>query len=95
MRILEASSFRVTRSTDLDVDDDEAEDLLEALEDRLRRQSLQPGRAARGRTPDVADRCFGLLMRELQVAERDVHRLPAPLGLVDLWNAPRPRSARI
>jgi len=85
MRILEASSFRVTRSTDIDVDDDDAEDLLEALEDRLRRRRFSPAvrlEIERRTSPQV----LRLLMRELQVGERDVYRLPAPLGLVDLWN---------
>ena len=85
MRILESSSFRVTRSSDLDVDDDDAEDLLEALEDRLRRRRFSPAvrlEVERRTSPQV----LALLMRELQVSDRDVYRLPAPLGLVDLWN---------
>src|SRR5688500_12646495 len=85
MRILESSSFRVTRSSDLDLDDDDAEDLLEALEDRLRRRRFSPAvrlEVERRTSPQV----LSLLMRELQVADRDVYRLPAPLGLVDLWN---------
>ena len=85
MRILESSSFRVTRSSDLDIDDDDAEDLLEALEDRLRRRRFSPAvrlEVERRTSPQV----LALLMRELQVTERDVYRLPAPLGLVDLWN---------
>jgi polyphosphate kinase len=85
MRILEASSFRVTRSTDLDIDDDDAEDLLEALEDRLRRRRFSP--AVRLEVErHTSEHVLALLMRELQVTERDVYRLPAPLGLVDLWN---------
>jgi len=85
MQILESTSFRVTRSSDLDIDDDDAEDLLEALEDRLRRRRFSPAvrlEVERRTSPQV----LSLLMRELQVAERDVYRLPAPLGLVDLWN---------
>ncbi|MBA2633753.1 MAG: RNA degradosome polyphosphate kinase, partial [Chloroflexi bacterium] len=85
MRILESSSFRVTRSSDIDLDDDDAEDLLEALEDRLRRRRFSP--AVRLEVERRTSRqVLALLMRELQVAERDVYRLPAPLGLVDLWN---------
>ena len=85
MRILDSSSFRVTRSIDIDVDDDDAEDLLEALEDRLRRRRFSPAvrlEVERGTSAHV----LALLMRELQVTERDVYRLPAPLGLVDLWS---------
>ena len=85
MRILESSSFRVTRSIDIDVDDDDAEDLLEALEDRLRRRRFSPAvrlEVERRTSANVLE----LLMRELQVTDRDVYRLPAPLGLVDLWS---------
>ena len=85
MRILESSSFRVTRSSDIDLDDDDAEDLLEALEDRLRRRRFSP--AVRLEVERrTSTQVLALLMRELQVTERDVYRLPAPLGLVDLWN---------
>jgi polyphosphate kinase len=85
MRILESSSFRVTRSIDIDVDDDDAEDLLEALEDRLRRRRFSPAVRLEVERRTSAQ-VLALLMRELQVAERDVYRLPAPLGLVDLWS---------
>ena len=84
MRILESSSFRVTRSIDLDVEDDD-EDLLEALEDRLRSRRFSP--AVRLEVERrTSSQVLNLLMRELQMTDRDVYRLPAPLGLVDLWN---------
>ncbi|MEO7294868.1 MAG: RNA degradosome polyphosphate kinase [Candidatus Limnocylindria bacterium] len=85
MKILESTSFRVTRSSDIDLDDDDAEDLLVALEDRLRSRRFSPAvrlEVERRTSTQVLD----LLMRELQVTERDVYRLPAPLGLADLWN---------
>ena len=85
MRILESSSFRVTRSIDIDVDDDDAEDLLEALEDRLRRRRFSPAVRLEVERRTSAQ-VLNLLMRELQVTERDVYRLPAPLGLADLWS---------
>ena len=85
MRILESSSFRVTRSIDLDLDDDDAEDLLEALEDRLRSRRFSP--AVRLEVERrTSTQVLTLLMRELQVTDRDVYRLPAPLGLADLWS---------
>ncbi|MDQ3345835.1 MAG: RNA degradosome polyphosphate kinase, partial [Chloroflexota bacterium] len=85
MKILESSSFRVTRSIDLDIDDDDAEDLLEALEDRLRSRRFSP--AVRLEVERrTSTQVLSLLMRELQLTEREVYRLPAPLGLVDLWN---------
>ncbi|MBA2265308.1 MAG: RNA degradosome polyphosphate kinase [Chloroflexi bacterium] len=85
MKILESSSFRVTRSIDLDLDDDDAEDLLEALEDRLRSRRFSPAVRLEVERRTSAQ-VLSLLMRELQLTERDVYRLPAPLGLADLWH---------
>jgi len=85
MRIMEASSFRVTRSRDFELDDDDTEDLLEALEDQLRRRRFSPAvrlEIERG----MSERVLALLLRELQLNPDDVYRLPAPLGLVDLWD---------
>jgi polyphosphate kinase len=85
MQIDEAASFRVTRSTDIELDDDDTEDLLASLEDQLRRRRFSPAvrlEVDRRMSETVLD----LLVRELQLTERDVYRLPAPLGLVDLWS---------
>jgi polyphosphate kinase len=84
MRILEHHAFRVTRDADLEVDDDGAEDLLEALEDELRRRRLSP--AVRLEVEQsMPGHVLALLMRELQVAEADVQALPGPLNLAGLW----------
>ena len=85
MRILEAVSFRLTRATDLELDDEDAGDLIEAVEGRLRERASQPAvrleidRSASGQL-------VGRLARELQLDPGDVFRLPPPLGLVDLWS---------
>ena len=85
MRIVETTSFRVTRSADIELDDEETEDLLQAIEDQLSRRRFRP--AARLEIDrDTSDYILNLLLRELQLTERDVVRLPPPLGLVDLWN---------
>ncbi len=84
MRIVEHHAFRVTRDADLEVDDDGAEDLLEALEDELRRRRLSP--AVRLEVErSMPGHILALLMRELQVAEADVQALPGPLNLAGLW----------
>jgi polyphosphate kinase len=83
MRILEHHAFRVTRNADLEIDDDGAEDLLEAIEDELRKRRFSP--AVRLEAEEgVPDHILDLLVRELQVQAADVHRLPGPLGLVSL-----------
>ena len=82
---LESWSFRVTRHSDLEIDDDEAEDLLEAIEEELRRQRFS--RAVRLEVEEgMPDHVISLLTRELQVNTADAHELAAPLGLTDLWS---------
>jgi polyphosphate kinase len=84
MNVVEHHAFRVTRNADLEVNDDGAEDLLQALEDELRRRRFSPAvrlEAEEGMSEHVLD----LLTRELEITEDDVHLLPAPLDLTGLW----------
>ncbi len=85
MIIAESWSFRVTRHSDLEIDDDEAEDLLETIEEELRRQRFS--RAVRLEVEEgMPDHVISLLTRELQVNSADAHELATPLGLTDLWS---------
>ncbi len=92
MGIVEHHAFRVTRNADLDVDDDGAEDLLEAIEDELRKRRSSP--AVRLEVVEgMPDRMVELLARELQLDESSVQRLPGPLdlgGLMELYEIDRP-----
>lgn len=84
MEIVEHHDFRVTRNADLDVDDDGAEDLLVLLEEQLAKRRFSPAvrlEAESSMPPHV----LALLMRELEVDEAAVHRLPGPLDLAGLW----------
>ena len=85
MTVADSWAFRVTRHSDLEIDDDEAEDLLETIEEELRR--LRFTRAVRLEVETgMPDHVIALLTRELQISRGDVHELPGPLGLVDLWS---------
>ena len=84
MEILSQYPFRVTRASDVELDDDDAEDLLRALEAELRRRRFSPAvrlEVDRRMPAHLVD----LLTRELQLPEKHVHRLGGPLGLADLW----------
>ncbi len=84
MEILANYPFRVTRSSDLEIDDDAADDLLRALEAELRKRRFSPAvrlEVDRRMPAHLVD----LLTRELQLPEEHVHRLGGPLGLADLW----------
>lgn len=85
MEVIEHHAFRVTRNADLEVDDDGAEDLLQALEEELRKRRFSPAvrlECEQDMPPHVLD----LLMRELQITEADVHTLQGPLDLSGLWD---------
>ncbi len=85
MEVVEHHAFRVTRNADLDFEDDGAEDLLQALEEGLRKQRFSPAVRLEIETsmpPHVLD----LLRRELQIEPQDVHTLPGPLDLSRLWD---------
>ncbi len=76
--------FRVTRNADLSVEEDEADDLLVALEVELRRRRF--GRALRVEIESTMDPDFlSLLLGQLDLETSRVYSLNAPLGLGDLW----------
>ena len=83
MKVMQHHAFRVTRNEDLDVDEDEGENLLVALEKELLRRRFGPPvrlEVANDINPEVLD----LLMRELDISNEDVYRLPSPLDLTGL-----------
>jgi polyphosphate kinase len=85
MEILSQHVFRITRDADMDVEEDEAEDLLAAIETVLvrRRRAASPVRLEvdRSITPEVR----GLLLRELELEPQDVYEVDGPLDLGSLW----------
>ncbi len=84
MDIESTHPFRVTRNADLTLEEDEADDLLEAVEMELRRRRF--GRAVRLETDDsMTDEVRRLLCRELDLAENDVYIITGPLDLSGLW----------
>ena len=84
MEILEHHEFRVTRNEDVVVEEDETENLLQALEkELLRRRFGSPIRLEI--TDDMDELTLELLMQELRITDREVYRLPAPLDLGGLF----------
>ncbi len=79
MEVVGAWPFRVTRNADLTLDDEEADDLLEAVEMELRRRRF--GRAIRLELhDDMPDTALEVLLRELDLDPEDVFNVD---GLVD------------
>src|SRR4029453_5911996 len=84
MEIEQHHAFRVTRNTDLTLEEEEADDLLAAVEIELRRRRF--GRAVRLEiAPAMSDEVLQLLQRELDVADEDVYLHTAPLDLGGMW----------
>lgn len=80
MEVQEHYTFRVTRNEDLEVEEDDAENLLTALEKELTRRRF--GAAVRLEVAeDIDDHVLELLTRELGVRSDEVYRLPEPLDL--------------
>jgi polyphosphate kinase len=84
MEVLSQCAFRVSRNADLTLEEEEADDLLAAVEDELRRRRFR--RAVRlevdaGMEPEVKE----LLERELDLDDDDVYALSGPLDLSGLW----------
>ena len=85
MQVIGHSTFRVTRNEDVEVEEDDAENLLYALEKELLRRKV-------GRPPvrleveqDIDDKMLHLLVSELDISEKEVFRLPGPLDLTGLF----------
>jgi polyphosphate kinase len=84
MTIQEHFSFRVTRNEDLEVEEDDAENLLTALERELTRRRFGPPIRLEVEE-DIDPKVLDMLARELQISDREIYRLPIPLDLRDLF----------
>jgi polyphosphate kinase len=84
MEVLNHYPFRVTRNADLTVEEEEADDLLVAVEMELRRRRF--GRAVRLETaPGIPADVRDFLMRELELGPSDIYAVEGPLDLSGLW----------
>jgi len=84
MEIVSHHFFRVTRDADLELDDDEAEDLMAAVQAELTRKRRR-GRAVRLEiNPDMSPDVLFLLLRELELNPVDVYSVTEILDLTAL-----------
>jgi polyphosphate kinase len=85
MTIGRADLFRVTRNADLTLEEDEADDLLVALEVELRRRRF--GEALRVEIQrGMSEEFLKLLVDQLELDPSNVYVTDAMLGLTDLWS---------
>ena len=84
MIIKAAYPFRVTRNTDMEIQEEEADDLLLTMEENLRQRHF--GRVVRLEIDDsTPDEIREILMYNLKIGINDVYTANGPLGLSSLW----------
>jgi polyphosphate kinase len=86
MQVVGHHTFRVTRNEDVEVEEDDAENLLLALEKEILRRRV-------GRPPvrlevedDMDPKMLDLLISELDISAREVFYVPGPLDLSGLFS---------
>ncbi len=83
MKVREVHQFRLTRNSDLFVDDEEVTDLREALQGELLQRQF--GDEVRLEvSADIPEHLVGLLLGEFELGARDCYRVNGPVNLVRL-----------
>jgi len=84
MEIIAAYPFRVTRNTDMEIQEEEADDLLLTMEKNLRQRHF--GFPVRLEIDEsTPDDIRELLLANLQMSAYDIYTFNGPLGLSSLW----------
>lgn len=83
MQVIEAHPFRVTRDADLEIQELEADDLLETMEESVRQRRF--GSVVRFTiNPEMPDNILSLLVENLDIDRNDIYVLDGPLGISNL-----------
>ncbi|MEM1369744.1 MAG: polyphosphate kinase 1 [Cyanobacteria bacterium P01_H01_bin.15] len=93
MEIFECHPFRVTRNADISVEEDEADDLMLAIQEGLRRRRVAGTAVRIELTSTMPENVKSVLMRELELDSNDVYVTDGLLGLGNLFyflGLPRP-----
>ena len=81
--IISCHPFRVMRNADLSIDEDEAEDLLKEIEQKLKKR--QWGEVIRLEAEEKMDaRLLDILKKEFEIKEADIYSINGPLDLTML-----------
>ena len=86
MEIIAHHAFRVTRDADVEVEEDEAGDLLEAIQSVLRRRRRGASSVRLEVDETITPEVLSLLRRELELEEAEVFVSPGLLDLASLWS---------
>ncbi len=85
MEVLSSHFFRVTRDADLSLEENDAEDLLVALESELHRRRRGSDAVRLEIERDAPEEVCSILLGELELEERDLYRVGGLLDLSGLW----------
>ena len=84
METVSAHPFRIIRDADVEIQELEADDLLETMQQSIRKRKF--GSVVQVEIYDTMPQNIrDLLIENLEIRENDVYVLPAPLGLSSLW----------
>lgn len=84
MEIIDYHAFRVTRNEDMTIEEDETENLLQALEQELLRRRFGPPIRLEV-SDDMDEETIELLKQELDITDAEVYILSGPLDLGGLF----------
>jgi len=83
LEVLEAYRFRITRNTDLEIQEDEADDLLQLIEENIRQRKF--GSVVRLEVEkQMPDYMIDTLIENLEITREDLHIIDGNLGLSDV-----------
>ncbi len=94
MKIQDYSFFRVTRDADLELRDFEADDLMSAIEEGLRKRRMGGEVVRLEVSEDMPTQILELLQEGMKVKENDLYRIEGLLGLdelIELYNLDIPK----
>lgn len=85
LEIIHAHRFRITRDTDLEIQEDEADDLLELIEENVKQRKF--GFVVRLEIEkEMPGYMIDTLVKNLEISHKDIHVINGPLGLSDVMN---------
>ena len=94
MKIVSRHPFRVTRDADVEVEVDEADDLLVTLESLLRGRKRAPEAVRLEVNTSMPQRLRSILLRELRLTSSDLYVIDGLLALGDLWSLTEGKGTR-
>jgi len=85
-KIINAHAFRITRNSDLYIDEEEVENLLQTIEEEL--YNLRKGSAVRLEVEhDIEEHVLGRLLEAIRLPRQHVFRIDGPINLMRLLSA--------